>query len=122
MHHISSKGNTMSELSLAYKVRSYSTGTLGRAICNARNHHFVADDSGGEEVGAGELFLSGISACAVNMVEIPLQWMDVGIEAYRDPKKAPGERTVYEQIRVHFEMWGLQDDQAQKLVATWKRR
>jgi uncharacterized OsmC-like protein len=129
MHHISSKGNTMSELSLAYKVRSYSTGTLGRAICNARNHHFVADDSGGEEVGAGELFLSGISACAVNMVErlatedqIPLQWMDVGIEAYRDSKKAPGERTVYEQIRVHFEMWGLQDDQAQKLVATWKRR
>lgn len=119
----------MSELSLAYKVRSYSTGTLGRAICNARNHHFVADDSGGEEVGAGELFLSGISACAVNMVErlatedqIPLQWMDVGIEAYRDPKKTPGERTVYEQIRVHFEMWGLQDDQAQKLVATWKRR
>ena len=75
----------MGDLTLAYKVRSYSTGTLGRAICNARTHHFVADDAGGEEVGAGELFLSGISACAVNMVErlakeqhIPLQWMDVG--------------------------------------------
>ena len=59
----------MVELSLAYKVRSYSTGTPGRAICNARTHHFVADDSGGEEVGAGELFLSGITACAVNMLE-----------------------------------------------------
>ena len=43
-------------LTLAYKVRSYSTGTLGRAICNARAHHFVADDPGGDEVGAGELF------------------------------------------------------------------
>ena len=59
----------MAELNLAYRVRSYSTGTLGRAICNARNHHFVADGSGGKEVGAGELFLSGITACAVNMVE-----------------------------------------------------
>ena len=73
----------MAELTLAYKVRSYSTGTLGRAICNARTHHFVADDAGGEELGAGEFFFSGITACAVNMVErlanndkIPLEWMD----------------------------------------------
>ena len=119
----------MAELSLAYKVRSYSTGTLGRAICNARNHHFVADDAGGEEIGAGELFLSGISACAVNMVEriakqdqIPLQWMDVSVEAYRDPQRVSGDRTVYEAIRVHFQMWGLDDKQADQLVETWKRR
>jgi uncharacterized OsmC-like protein len=119
----------MGSLSLAYKVRSYSTGTLGRAICNARTHHFVADDAGGEEVGAGELFLSGISACAVNMVErlakeqqIPLQWMDVGVEAYRDPTKAPADRSVYDAIRVHFEMWGVDKDQADGLVETWKRR
>ena len=37
----------MAELTLAYKARSYSTGTLGRAICNARTHHFVSDDTGG---------------------------------------------------------------------------
>ena len=59
----------MAELDLAYRVRSYSTGTLGRAISNARNHHWVADDAGGEELGAGEFFLSGITACAVNMIE-----------------------------------------------------
>ena len=119
----------MSELTLAYKVRSYSTGTLGRAICNARMHHFVADDAGGEEVGAGELFLSGITACAVNMVErlanegqIDLDWMDVGAEAWRDSDKALGELTVYESIRVNFEMWGVDDDQAHELVETWKRR
>jgi uncharacterized OsmC-like protein len=119
----------MTELKLAYKVRSYSTGTLGRAICNARTHHFVADDAGGEEVGAGELFFSGIGACAVNMVErianqgsIPLDWMDVGVEAYRDPDKAPGDRTLYDAIRISFEMWGVDDDQAHELVETWKRR
>jgi uncharacterized OsmC-like protein len=119
----------MAELVLGYRVRSYSTGTLGRAICNARQHHWVADDSGGEEVGAGELFLSGISACAVNMVErlakegqIPLDWMDVSVEAYRDPEKVPGERSVYDDIRIHFQMWGVDDDQGHQLVDTWKRR
>ena len=119
----------METLTLAYKVRSYSTGTLGRAICNARTHHFIADDSGGEEVGAGEFFLSGISACAVNMVErlakeqqIPLQWMDVGVEAYRDPTKNPGEHSIYDAIRVHFAMWGVNKEQAEGLVQTWKRR
>jgi uncharacterized OsmC-like protein len=123
------KEENVANLTLAYKVRSYSTGTLGRAICNARTHHFVADDAGGEEVGAGELFLSGISACAVNMVErlanegrIPLDWMDVGVEAFRDSGKAPGERTVYDAIKVNFEMWGVDDDQAHELVETWKRR
>ena len=52
----------MAELTLAYKSRSYSTGSVGRAICNSRNHHWVADDAGGEEVGAGELFFAGIAA------------------------------------------------------------
>ena len=119
----------MAELSLAYKVRSYSTGTLGRAICNARTHHFVADGSGGEEVGAGELFLSGIAACAVNMVEriahddqITLEWMDVSVESYRDPDKVPGDLSLYDAIRVNFEMWGVDDDQAHELVEMWKRR
>ena len=119
----------MAELTLAYKVRSYSTGTLGRAICNARTHHFVADGSGGEEVGAGELFLSGIAACAVNMVEriahdeeIALEWMDVGVESWRDPDKAAGDRTVYDAIRVNFEMWGVDADEAHGLVEKWKQR
>ena len=107
----------MAELNLAYRVHSYSTGTLGRAICNARSHHWVADGSGGEEVGAGELFLSGISACAVNMVEgiakteqVPLDWMDVSVESYRYPDKEPGELSLYDDIRIHFQMWGVDDD------------
>jgi len=116
-------------LTLAHTVHTYSTGTLGRAICNARTHHFVSDDVGGDAVGAGELFLSGVSACAVNMVErlanqdkIPLHWMDVSIEAYRDQDATPGDITVYDAIRVHFEMWGVQAEHAEGLVETWKRR
>ena len=119
----------MANLTLAYKVRSYSTGTLGRAICNARNHHWVADDPGGDEIGAGELFFSGITACAVNMVErlanaddIALDWMDVDIEGYRDVDKEPGNISLYDAIRIKFEMWGVDDDQAYELVETWKKR
>ena len=119
----------MGELTLAYKVRSYSTGTLGSAIWNARHHYFVADNSGGEAVGAGELFLSGIAACAVNMVEkianddnIPLDWMDVSVASYRDPDADHGELNLYDGIRVNFEMWGVDDDQAHELVEIWKRR
>ena len=119
----------MSNLTMAYKVRSYSTKTLGRAICNARTHHFVADDAGGEEVGAGELFFSGIAACAVNMVErlantgnITLDWMDVGVEAWRDSDKPAGDITLYDAIKINFEMWGVDDDQAFELVETWKKR
>ena len=119
----------MPKLELAYAVRSYSSGTLGRAINNARNHHWIADDPGGDEVGAGELFLSGISACAVNMIErianeesVPLDWMDVGVEAYRDPDAAQGELTVYEDVRIHLRMWGVSDADGENLTEIWKRR
>src|SRR5436309_6733409 len=44
LNHASFRKGVNMALALAYKVRSYSTGTLGRAICNARTHHFVADD------------------------------------------------------------------------------
>ena len=115
--------------SLAYTVRSYSTGTLGRSICNSRNHHWVADDSGGEELGAGEFFLSGLSACAVNMIERvareeerPLDWMDVSVEAYRDTDALVGDRSLYEDIRIHLQMWGVSDEDGESLVDTWKRR
>lgn len=120
---------SLDTLTLAYRVHGYSTGTHGRAICNARNHHFVSDDVGGDAVGAAELFLSGVSACAVNMVErvakqdhIPLHWMDVSVEAYRDPAKPAGDITIFDAIRVHFEMWGVAPEHAESLVETWKRR
>ena len=114
----------MAELERAYAVRSYSSGTLGRAINNARNHHWIADDPGGDEIGAGELFLSGISACAVNMIErianeeeIPLDWMDVSIEAYRDPDAVQGERHRSTRTCVfHLQMWGVV---RRRRPATW---
>jgi hypothetical protein len=66
-HHYWCEGGPMSTLTLAYTVHTYSTGTPGRAICNARTHQFVSDGVGSNAVGAGELLHSGVPAYAVNM-------------------------------------------------------
>jgi len=119
----------MAELALAYQARCYSSGTVGRSMCNARHHHWVSDTTGGEAVGAGELFCASIAACAVNMVEAvarteqrALGSMEVNVAAYRDPAKAAGDLTLYDAVRIQFEMWGVSDDDARFLVKTWKSR
>ena len=119
----------MAALNLVYEARSYSTGIVGRSICNARNQHWVAENTGGDAVGAGELFCASIAACAVNMVETiahkenrALDRMDVNVAAYRDPDKAAGEVSLYDAVRITFQMWGVDDDDARFLVKTWKQR
>ena len=117
-------------------VRAYSTGTKGRALVNARNHHFVVDGPGyagspGEEIGSGEAFLAGITSCAVNMIErlaresqLPLTWMDVTAEAVSDSEAPPIHEnlSVFNAMHMHFKLTGLDEDQAQELVDTYKRR
>lgn len=119
----------MAELTLAYKTRTYSTSAHGRAIVNARNHHLVADDSGGEAITAGELFMGGIGACAVNLVQriakgenIPANRMEATVSAYRDPARPQGQVSVFDKVDVHFEFWDIKDAQAVHLVDVWKRR
>jgi hypothetical protein len=48
--------------------------------------------------------------------------MDVSVESYRDPDKPQADLTLYDAIRIHFEMWGVADEHAEGLVETWKRR
>ncbi len=119
----------MADLALAYEALSHSTGIVGRSICNARQHYWVADNSGGEAVGAGELFCASIAACAVNMVETiasteerALDGLEVNVAAYRDKDKPAGDLSLYDAVRVQFQMWGVSDDDARFLVKTWKQR
>ena len=114
------------------KVRSYSSGTPGRAICQARNHHFVADDAAynngpGEALGAGELFFSGLTACAVNMLErvarnneIPLVRTDVTVEGVRDSSVVTDGPAVYDKVDMRFEFTGPNQSQGQELVNYYK--
>jgi len=119
----------MADLSLTYQARTYSSGTVGRSICNARNHHWVSENPGGDALGAGELFCASMAACAVNMVERiaktenrTLDSMEVNVAVYTDKDKPAGEVSVYDAARVKFEMWGVSDDDARYLVKIWKQR
>ena len=116
------------------EARSYSSGTRGRCITNVRSNHFVVDDadySGGphEAITAAEAFLSGVTACAVLMVErvardreIPLSWIDVTAEASRDRDTAREGHSVYDQVRMSFQVTGPDEAQAAELVDVYKRR
>ena len=119
----------MAELALAYQAKCHSIGVVGRSIYNARNHHWVAANSGGEAVSAGELFCASIAACAVNMGEIiasteqrAIDSMEVNVAAYRDFDKPSGDLSLYDEVRMEFEMWGVSDGDARFLVKTWKQR
>ena len=119
----------MAELALSYQAQSYSSGTAGRSLCNARDQHWVSDGPGGDAPGAGELFCASIAACAVNMVERiardehrALDSMAVDVAVYRDKDKPAGDVSIYDAVRVKFQMWGVSDDDAQFLVKTWKQR
>ena len=104
-------------------ARSYSSGTQGRSIANVRTQHYVIDDadySGGpnEAITAAEAFLSGITACAVLMLErmarerdIPLIWSDIS-EVH----------AAYDSVRMRFELTGPSEEQARELVEVYKRR
>jgi len=119
----------MADLALAYEARSYSVGIPGRSVCNARNHHWVAENTGGDAVGAGEMFCASIAACAVNMVETiaktearPLGAMEVNVAVYRDFDRTAGEVSLYDAVRVDFEMWGVSQEDAKYFVKAWKHR
>jgi uncharacterized OsmC-like protein len=107
-------------------VRSRSSGVVGRAISNARNHHFVLDSSTAPEaVSNSEAFLAGISSCGVTLVEghardtgVPLQGMEVTIEGLR----AAAEPNRFQQIAMRFELHGVDQSTAERLVETYKGR
>ena len=126
----------MSEQYITSQVRTYSSGTPGRALCSARTNHFVVDDlashdhSGpGEAINAAELFLSGITACAVLMMErlaaasdISLQRTDVTMESAIDTQAVREGPPVLDRAHMTFTLVGPTEAQAQEMVNTYKMR
>jgi uncharacterized OsmC-like protein len=120
----------VSETALINRVRSYSTGTPGRCINQARDHHFVIDEpvhagGPGEEVTPAEAFLAGVAACGVLLVEsqahrtnVPLERAEATIEGVR--KHA--DPSSFERIDIRFMLAGPNRAQAEKLVEHYKSR
>jgi uncharacterized OsmC-like protein len=112
-----------------YRAETASTGIDGRAVASARTNHFVVDDPGGEAPNAAELFLAGITGCAVLMVErlareadLPLTATMAAMEAEREPETARDGVPVFESTRLTFSFEGLTREQAGELVSTFKAR
>ena len=118
-----------------YTVGARSTDTQGRVLCNVRNHHFIVDGPAqngapGEEVTPAELFLTGVAACGVELVQsfakaesIPLRAINVDIAGTLD--RANPVRTdvsVFNSVQIRFHLSGVTGAQSTALVDRFKGR
>jgi uncharacterized OsmC-like protein len=118
-----------------YAGTAASTETFGRVLCGARNHHFIVDgpeQNGcpGEEVTPAEIFLAGVACCGVELIQvlarsadIPVKAIDVRIQGMMDRSKpVRPDVTLFNSVRLHFKMAGVNDQQAKQLIDSFKGR
>ncbi|PYY17478.1 MAG: hypothetical protein DMG61_02405 [Acidobacteria bacterium] len=118
-----------------YEARAVSTDTFGRVMGSARNHHFVVDgpvQNGcpGEAITPAELFLSGVAACGVELVQvlaksegIPLAGVAVDIRGTMDRGRQPRKDvSLFNSVDLRFRMKGISEQQGRRLVDLFKGR
>jgi uncharacterized OsmC-like protein len=118
-----------------YVARARSTDTFGRVLCSARDQHFVVDgpvQNGcpGEAVTPGELFLSAVASCGVELVQVfarqddvPLRSIAVEISGQFDlDNPVRDDVTVFRSVRLAFSLEGPSERQAEELVKRFKGR
>ena len=118
-----------------YAVNARSTDTHGRVMCNVRNHHFVIDgpvQNGcpGEEVTPAELFLTGIAACGVELLQafakadrVPLRGVKVEIDGVLDRgNPVRSDLSVLNSVHLRFQLAGVTEAQGAALIDRFKNR
>ncbi len=118
-----------------YEVAARSTDVFGRVLWSCRDQHFVADGPvhngcRGEAVTPAELFLAGIAACGVELLEVlakdeglPLEKASVEVTGELDPANPVREDfSVFNSVRLRFEISGVGREEAMHLVERFKRR
>jgi uncharacterized OsmC-like protein len=118
-----------------YQTGAKSTDTFGRVLVSARDQHLIVDgpvQNGcpGEAITPAELFLSGVAACGVELIQVlakgqnvPLRSVSAAIEATQNPA-APVRPDVnlFNTVRISLELSGVTQAQGQDLVERFKRR
>lgn len=109
-------------------VRSSTSGVLGRAHSTARDAHLTLDSSSrpqGDALTNSEAFLAAVSSCGVTLIEmhaqetgVPVKGMSVTIEGIRTAA-APNR---FARVSMTFELGGVSQGQADKLVETYRGR
>jgi uncharacterized OsmC-like protein len=118
-----------------YTAHARSTDTFGRVLCNSRDQHLVVDgpvQNGcpGEAITPAELFLSGVAACGVELLQviareqaIPLTRAAVSITGTVDRAKQRREDvTVFNTVRLSFELAGVSQEQGGALIDQFRHR
>ena len=119
----------LSEATLINHIVSYTTGTPGRCLNNARNHHFVIDEpphagGAGEEITPADAFLAGVSSCGILLMEgyarrdqIPLESAKAVIEGMR----VPSDTSWFVNVEMRVSLIGPTREQAERLVAEYQQ-
>lgn len=116
-------------------MHARSTDTFGRVLCNVRNHHFVVDGpvqngAPGEEVTPAELFLTGVAACGVELLQsfakseqIPLKGVKVDISGMLDRgNPVRSDVSVLNSVHLKFELAGVTEAEGARLIDRFKGR
>lgn len=118
-----------------YEVAARSTDVFGRVLCSARDQHFVVDgpvQNGcpGEAVTPAEVFLAGVAACGVELLQVlareqgaSLRSARVAIEGTLDrDRPVRSDVSVFNAVALRFVLEGVSESEAAALVGTFKRR
>jgi len=118
-----------------YRTGARSTDTFGRVLVSARDQHLIVDGPvgngcPGEAIGPAELFLSGVAACGVELIQVlakgldvPLRGVTAAIEATQDPSTpVRSDVNLFNSVRIRLELAGVSQEQGQDLVERFKRR
>jgi uncharacterized OsmC-like protein len=109
-------------------VASSSSGTIGRAVNEARGVSVLLDSSSRPQPDVltnSEAFLGSISSCGVTLIEMHAR--DTGVALSRMAVTIDGTRTVADPTRfagiaMRFELAGVSQAQAEDLVQVWRNR
>ena len=121
--------------SAQYSIAARSSGTFGRVLLSARNHHFVIDGPvtngcPGEALTPVEQFLASVAACGVELIEViakqenvPLRSADVRISTTSGRVRREGHGvTTLEAVSIDVRLDGPAQADAETLVEKFKGR
>jgi len=118
-----------------YRVSARSTETFGRVQCHARHHEFLIDgpvQNGclGEELTPPEAFLTGVAACAVELIQVIGRQQgheNIGVRAEMQalldrahPVRA--DYTVFNAVHMDIAINGVSAEIAFELAEQFKKR
>src|ERR1051326_2257217 len=118
-----------------YQTAARSTDTFGRVLVSSRDQHLIVDGPvangcPGEAITPAEIFLGGVAACGVELIQVlaqqqnvPLKFVPWAIDAMQGAS-APVRPDVnlFNEVNLRFTLGGVSQEQGKDLVERFRRR